>query len=75
MTGRETSPLLGLKASDWPCSHKRKKCSWSVAVHQRTLTSDCGTYGLATSAITLIYVVGLVIIWFAPETKGKPLPE
>jgi MFS family permease len=22
-----------------------------------------------------IYVVGMVLIWFAPETKGKPLPE
>ena len=34
-----------------------------------------GDYGRAMAAITLIYVVGLVIIWFAPETKGKPLPE
>jgi len=24
--------------------------------------------------VSLIYVVGMVIIWFAPETKGKPLP-
>jgi MFS family permease len=22
-----------------------------------------------------IYVVGLILIWFAPETKGKPLPD
>jgi MFS transporter, SHS family, sialic acid transporter len=29
----------------------------------------------ASSTITLIYVLGLVLIWFAPETKGKPLPE
>jgi SHS family sialic acid transporter-like MFS transporter len=29
-----------------------------------------------TGAITsLIYVVGMVLIWFCPETKGKPLPE
>jgi hypothetical protein len=34
-----------------------------------------GDYGKAMAAITLIYVVGMVLIWFAPETKGKPLPE
>lgn len=27
------------------------------------------------SLLACIYVVGMVIIWFAPETKGKPLPE
>jgi MFS family permease len=25
--------------------------------------------------VSLIYIVGMVIIWLAPETKGKPLPE
>jgi MFS family permease len=34
-----------------------------------------GDYGKAMAAITLIYVVGMIMIWFAPETKGKPLPE
>jgi len=34
-----------------------------------------GSYPRACSTITLIYVLGLVLIWFAPETKGKPLPE
>ena len=33
------------------------------------------SYPKASSVVTLIYVVGMVIIWFAPETKGKPLPE
>lgn len=27
------------------------------------------------SLLAGIYVVGMVLIWFAPETKGKPLPE
>ncbi|HKP96665.1 MAG TPA: MFS transporter [Fibrobacteria bacterium] len=27
------------------------------------------------SIVSLVYVLGLVLIWFAPETKGKPLPE
>jgi len=34
-----------------------------------------GSYPMACATITLIYVVGMVMIWFAPETKGKPLPE
>jgi MFS family permease len=32
-------------------------------------------YPNACSIMSLIYVVGLVIIWLAPETRGKPLPE
>jgi MFS transporter, SHS family, sialic acid transporter len=32
-------------------------------------------YPLACSTMSLIYLVGMVIIWFAPETHGKPLPE
>lgn len=34
-----------------------------------------GDYGTAMGKITLIYLVGMILIWFAPETKGKPLPE
>jgi MFS family permease len=34
-----------------------------------------GSYAKAGAIITLIYVVGLGLIWLAPETKGKPLPE
>lgn len=29
----------------------------------------------ACATISLIYVVGIAIIWLAPETYGKPLPE
>ena len=32
-------------------------------------------YARMGSIITLVYIVGMVLIWFAPETKGKPLPE
>jgi MFS transporter, SHS family, sialic acid transporter len=34
-----------------------------------------GGYPLACTSMSLIYLVGLVLIWFAPETRGKPLPE
>jgi hypothetical protein len=32
-------------------------------------------YPAACSVMSFIYIVGLVLIWFAPETRGKPLPE
>ena len=33
------------------------------------------SYDQAGAAISLIYVIGLVVIWFAPETRGQRLPE
>ncbi|MBN2580469.1 MAG: MFS transporter [Pirellulales bacterium] len=32
-------------------------------------------YAPACATITLVYILGMIAIWFAPETKGKPLPE
>jgi MFS transporter, SHS family, sialic acid transporter len=32
-------------------------------------------YPSACSIISLIYLVGVLLIFFAPETKGKPLPD
>jgi MFS transporter, SHS family, sialic acid transporter len=29
----------------------------------------------ASATLAAIYLVGIVIIWFGPETKGKPLPQ
>ncbi|MFM2003671.1 MAG: hypothetical protein RI963_3097, partial [Planctomycetota bacterium] len=26
-------------------------------------------------SLTAIYLIGMVLIWFAPETKGQPLPD
>lgn len=34
-----------------------------------------GSYPKACSIMSLVYIVGMVIIWLAPETHGKPLPE
>ncbi|HEX8915392.1 MAG TPA: MFS transporter [Humisphaera sp.] len=39
------------------------------------LVAIWGDYGRMAATLSLIYAVGLVAIWFAPETKGKPLPE
>jgi MFS family permease len=34
-----------------------------------------GSHPHACVTITLVYLIGMVLIWFAPETKGKPLPD
>ena len=34
-----------------------------------------GSYARAGTTITLVYAVGLVLIWLGPETKNKPLPQ
>jgi MFS family permease len=39
------------------------------------LEQSLGSLGRAASAIALIYLVGLLILPFAPETRGKPLPD
>jgi MFS family permease len=46
------------------------------AIYQGQLVASFGgNYAKAGAIVTLIYVVGMILIWFAPETKGKPLPE
>ena len=39
------------------------------------LVGTLGTIPLASSAVALFLVVGLVAIWFGPETSGKPLQD
>jgi len=34
-----------------------------------------GDYAKASAAMGLIFLLGLILIWFAPETKGCDLPE
>ncbi len=38
------------------------------------LVTSLGSFGRAASAVGLIYLVGLAILLFAPETRGRPLP-
>jgi hypothetical protein len=33
-----------------------------------------GSYPKACTVLSFIYVVGMIAIWFAPETRGKELP-
>jgi MFS family permease len=39
------------------------------------LVSLLGGYAQASATMGLIFLVGLILIWFAPETKGCDLPE
>lgn len=39
------------------------------------LVAALGSFGRAASAVALIYLVGLAILPFAPETRGRPLPD
>jgi MFS family permease len=34
-----------------------------------------GHYNHACAIMSLMYLVGMAVIWLAPETRGKPLPE
>ncbi len=34
-----------------------------------------GGYPSACTLLSLVYFVGMVLIWFAPETRGQPLPD
>lgn len=40
-----------------------------------SLEKYLGGYPAACSMLSLVYLVGMVLIWFAPETKGKGLPD
>ncbi len=44
-------------------------------VSGQLLNSFHEDYARMCSVISLVYVFGMVLIWFAPETKGKPLPD
>jgi MFS transporter, SHS family, sialic acid transporter len=34
-----------------------------------------GSHAKAGATLSLIYIVGMALIWLAPETKGRPLPD
>jgi MFS family permease len=40
-----------------------------------TLIAEFGGYGNAAVSVAVIYLLGLSVVWFVPETRGKALPE
>jgi MFS-type transporter involved in bile tolerance (Atg22 family) len=39
------------------------------------LVAYFGAFNKAAGTICLIYIVGLIVLFFARETKGRPLPD
>jgi MFS transporter, SHS family, sialic acid transporter len=34
-----------------------------------------GSYARMGAIVSMVYIIGMLLIWFAPETRGRPLPE
>ncbi len=39
------------------------------------LVGSLGSFPAAAASTTVFYVLGMVAIWFGPETRGQPLPD
>jgi hypothetical protein len=54
--------------------HGTRLIAWVFPITAGTMIHRLG--GIPATAMTLgsIYVLGLVVPWFLPESKGKPLP-
>lgn len=46
--------------------------AWNMGAVMGFFEND---YARAGAAISLVYIIGMTLIWLAPETRGKPLPE
>jgi SHS family sialic acid transporter-like MFS transporter len=66
--GGEWSLGVALEMEAWP-SGKRALLAGVIG-----MASNAG-YARAGATVTLIYLVGLALVWLAPETKDQPLPE
>ncbi len=40
-----------------------------------TIIATLGGYGTAATVVGLIYIVGMAVVPFCPETRGRALPE
>ncbi len=49
--------------------------AWVFPIIAGTLILNFGGVRNAALVISTVYLFGLVVPWFLPETKGKPLPE
>jgi MFS family permease len=57
------------------CFNVPRFLAWLGPLVAGTLIFHFGGYGSAAVTVSLIYVVGIVLTPFLPETAGKPLPE
>jgi len=49
--------------------------AWLFPIIAGTLIQTFGSVSRAAMTLGSIYIIGLVVPWFMPETRGKPLPE
>ena len=50
--------------------------TWSIRSRLTVWYSFVMVVVLVMGAIvSLVYILGIALIWLAPETKGRPLPE
>jgi MFS family permease len=49
--------------------------AWIFPILAGTMIQRFGSIPRAAMTLGLVYVIGLVVPWFVPETTGKPLPE
>jgi MFS family permease len=57
------------------CFNVPRLLAWSGPLVAGTLIARFGGYGHAAVTVGFIYVIGIVLTPFLPETNGKPLPE
>jgi MFS family permease len=57
------------------CFNVPRFLAWSGPLVAGTLISQFGGYGHAAMIVACIYIVGIVLTPFLPETMGKPLPK
>lgn len=58
-----------------PAGSERAEAKLSGLTWLSSLGSVDNAFRYAALTVALVYVVGLLVLPFAPETKGKPLPE
>ena len=49
--------------------------AWVFPIIAGTLIGYFGSIPKAAMILSSIYILGLIVPWYLPETRGKPLPE
>jgi hypothetical protein len=49
--------------------------AWIFPIIAGSIVTTLGGVAHAALIMSSIYVIGLIVPWFVPETVGKPLPE
>jgi hypothetical protein len=56
-------------------SNGARLIAWIFPIIAGTIVSTLGGVAHAALVMSSIYVIGLIVPWFVPETAGKPMPE